>query len=238
MDRMKNSLIYPIWLDFVFYLYYNVYMNMKQLTQKEIRALRIIRNAIIHRGSAPSVRGLMEELGYRSPRSASIIIESLSKKGYLTKRKDGTIKLTNDYGSCDRAATVNIPLIGEVACGYPILADENIEAYMSVSIKLAKPPHNYFLLRTAGDSMNARGINDGDLVLIRQQCTASNGELILALIDEEATIKEFHRAGDTVILMPKSNNPIHKPILLSEDFRIQGIVKAVISIGGQGDKDG
>ena len=124
--------------------------------------------------------------------------------------------------------TVNIPLLGTIACGSPILATENIEAEIPVSIDLIKGSSKYFLLRARGDSMNEVGINDGDLVLVKQQSTAENGDFVVALIDDEATIKEFHKNSDAILLKPRSTEQKHQPIILTRDFRIQGIVVATI----------
>ncbi len=135
-------------------------------------------------------------------------------------------KLNED--SATNAYTVKIPLLGTVACGTPIFAEENIEAFIPVSDKFIKPSNHYFILRASGDSMNEVGIDDGDLVLIRQQNTARDGEHVVALIDDEATIKEFHYSNNMIILKPRSNNSKHQPIVLTSDFRIQGIVETVI----------
>ncbi|WP_368736173.1 transcriptional repressor LexA [Algibacter sp. L4_22] len=126
--------------------------------------------------------------------------------------------------------TVEIPLIGSVSCGLPIYAEENIEAKISISKKLVKNVSDYFLLRASGDSMNQKGITSGDLLLIKQKQTASHGDLVVALIDEDATVKEFIHNGDTIVLKPHSTNPKHQPIILTTDFRIQGIVEKVIKI--------
>lgn len=128
------------------------------------------------------------------------------------------------------AKTVKIPVLGNVSCGSPIFAEENIETYIPVSDRFIKTSYSYFILRASGDSMDDAGINDGDLVLIRQQQTAYNGDMVVALIDNEATIKEFHHKGNMIVLKPKSKNSIHQPIILSEDFRIQGVVESVIPI--------
>ena len=117
-----------------------------------------------------------------------------------------------------------MPLVGTVACGTPLLAEENIEAIIPVSVKLAKPHYKYFLLKASGDSMDQAGINDGDLVLVRQQPAAEIGDIVVALIDDEATIKEFHVSDETIILKPRSTNKQHKPIILTRGFQVQGIV--------------
>lgn len=126
--------------------------------------------------------------------------------------------------------TTNIPVLGNVACGHPLFAEENVEAEIPVSNKLIKKDENYFILRASGDSMNLADIDDGDLVLIRQVQTARNGDRVVALIDDEATIKEFHHLGSMIALKPKSSNPTHQPIVLTNDFKIQGIVENVIKI--------
>jgi len=204
-----------------------------KLSKRELQALRTIRKYLFDFGKMPSVRKLMRELEYKSPRSASVIINDLEKKGILRKKQDGSFQLTEfelpeDFGT--REQTIKIPLLGSVACGLPIFAEENIEANIPISIKLIKKGHKYFLLRAKGDSMDNAGINDGDLVLIRQQQHAENGDKVVALIDDEATIKEYHHTGSLVVLKPKSNNKKYQPIILSDEFRIQGIVEAVISI--------
>ena len=195
------------------------------LTKIELEAIRIIRNSLAHNNSFPSVRELMVALEYKSPRSAAVIIEQLIEKGIVKRKTDGGLQFRDiSEEGTERAQTVDIPLIGTVACGAPILAEQNVDAIIPVSTKLAKPPHKYFFLRAKGDSMNEAGINNGDLVLIRQQTTASNGDLVVALIDDEATIKEFQRHENAVVLKPRSTNPKHRPIILTEDFQVQGIV--------------
>ncbi len=199
------------------------------MNDRELEAFREVRNSLIKRGRPPSVRELMIDLGYRSPRSAAVLIDRLIEKGLLRRKLDGGLQLLAEPElNQDHAQTVNVPLVGTVACGSPILADENIEAVIPVSTKMAKPPHQYFLLKVNGDSMNECDIHDQDLVLIRQQATAENGDLVVALIDTEATVKEFHNSRSTIILKPRSTNRAHQPIVLTEDFQIQGIVVATL----------
>ncbi|GAA4243466.1 transcriptional repressor LexA [Winogradskyella damuponensis] len=205
----------------------------KNLSDKELEAIKHIRNFLIHQGRTPSVRELMNCLNYKSPRSASVIFNMLEEKAILKKKTDGSFQMADfeipeDYGS--RAQTVKIPLLGSVACGMPIFADENIEAEVSISIEMIKNGYKYFLLRAEGDSMNEAGINNGDLLLIRQQQDAENGERVLALIDDEATVKEYNKNNGMVILKPKSTNKIHQPIILTDNFRIQGVIENVIKI--------
>ena len=204
-------------------------MQTTAISNKELKAIREIRNSIMHVGRIPSIRELMSSLGYRSPRSASLIVNKLIKKGVLRRKDDGNLQFVKSLGDdTTRAQTVDIPLVGVVACGAPILAEENIQAKIPVSTKLARPPHRYFLLKVKGDSMNQKGIADGDFVLVRQQVRAKIGDTVVALIDNEATVKEFYEAGETVILKPRSKNKQHQPIVLTKDFQIQGVVVATI----------
>jgi repressor LexA len=203
------------------------------LSDKEVEAIKLIRNFLLHQGRTPSVRELMNGLNYKSPRSASVIFNMLEEKEILKKKTDGSFQIVDfviPEGFGSRAQTVKIPLLGSVACGMPIFADENIEAEVSISIEMIKSGYKYFLLRAEGDSMDEAGINNGDLLLIRQQQDAENGDRILALIDDEATVKEYNKSNGMVILKPKSNNKIHQPIILTDNFRIQGVIENVIKI--------
>ena len=212
-------------------LYVSVCMKETAISNREVEAIREIRNSLMHRGRIPSVRELMSSLGYRSPRSAAVLYENLAAKGILRRKRDGNFQFVKDVADNDnvRAQTVDVPLVGVVACGAPILAEENIQAKIPVSTKLARPPHRYFLLKAKGDSMDQKGINDGDLVLVRQQPTAQNGDTVVALIDEDATVKEYHAAGETVVLKPRSKNKEHKPIVLTKDFQVQGVVVTTVA---------
>jgi repressor LexA len=203
-------------------------LNDKQ-TDKELQALRFLRNAIVHEGYSPSVRDLARALGYKSPRTAFLVLQTLASQGWLKRKPDGTLQLIKDLAeSEDHARTVEVPLVGRVACGSPILAEENVEAHIPVSTSLARPGNKYFLLRAVGDSMDDAGINDGDLVLVRQQESAQDGDKVVALIDDAATIKEFYRAKEVVLLKPRSTNKRHRPIVLRENFLIQGVVTSVL----------
>lgn len=202
---------------------------MEKLTKRQLQAFRYIRNALVHEGRSPSVRDVMDKLGYGSPNSAAFVIESLIKIGLLRRRKDKKLQLVKEMES-DQAneRTRLVPLVGSVPCGSPLLSEENIEAMIPVSEKLARPHYTYFFLRARGDSMNAADINEGDLVLVQQQSTAKNGDKVVALIDNESTIKEFQRQKNVVLLRPKSTNKSHKPIIVTNDFLIQGVVVASI----------
>lgn len=149
---------------------------------------------------------------------------------YDTYDSKQSAKLSVAEGEEQYEKMVSIPLLGNVACGYPLFAEENIETEISVSTKLIRKDKKYFILRASGDSMNNANINNGDLVLIRKEQTAQDGDRVVALIDDEATIKEFKNNVDHVVLLPKSTNKEHQPIILTRDFRIQGIVESIIKI--------
>jgi len=203
------------------------------LNQKHIKAIKYIRNWLIHNGRTPSVRELMTALGYKSPKSAQDILSQLRKLKIIKKLDSGNYKLVSnpDLGPV-HAQTVNIPLVGVISCGEPIWAEQNIESYIPVSVSFIKPGFQYYLLRAEGNSMDGAGINDKDLVLVRQQSMADEGDKIVALIDGEATIKYFYKTKNAIILRPKSSSNQHKPIILTDDFQIQGVVIDVISDSG------
>jgi repressor LexA len=204
-------------------------MPKHQLSPNETQALRFIRNSLIH-SKSPSIRDIQKDLGYSSPRSAALIVEKLVRAGCIERKNDGRLRLLKELSETNSyARTILVPLVGTAACGMPLVAEENIETMISVSTELAKPGHRYFLLRAKGDSMDQAGISDGDLVLVRQQSTADSGKVVVALIDDEATIKEFHRSQNTVVLKPRSNSSRHRTIILTKEFQIQGLVLTTIS---------
>jgi len=198
------------------------------LTDSDKKTFAFIRNRIIHFGETPTYREINEFTGKTSPRSASLVIERLREAGLLRK-VGGRLKLRDpDFELKDSVATVDIPLVGCVACGVPILAEENIETYIPVSTALAKKGSKYFLLRAVGNSMDRAGIRDKDILLIRQQNDANSGDRVVALINDEATVKHYERTADAVILRPKTSEPRHKPIVLTTNCEIQGVVVAVL----------
>lgn len=199
------------------------------LTESDKRVYALIRNRLVHGGKQPTLREINELTGRSSPRSAVLVLERLQRAG-LIRRAGRKIRLVsgrlNENAS---VSTVNVPLVGTVAAGVPILAEENIEAAIPVSTALARPGSKYFLLRVVGNSMdevvmNGVRIEDGGIVLARQQPTADDGDVVVALINDEATIKILERKKGLVILRPKSSSKEHKPIVLSDNCIIQGKV--------------
>jgi len=198
------------------------------LSDKDKKAYLLIRNRIVHEGISPTLKEINEITGGKSPRSAVLVINRLIDAG-LVRKFGRKLKLADLRDSLQASvSTVRIPLVGSVACGTPILAQENVEAYIPVSTALAKSGSKYFLLRAEGDSMNEAGIQDNDIILVRQQSTATNGDRVVALIDDAATVKLFEKTDDAVILRPKSSNKEHSPIILTDNCRVQGVVLAVL----------
>jgi repressor LexA len=201
---------------------------MDELNEKDKKAFVLIRNRLIHTGDRPTLKEINEVTGGKSPRSAVIVIDRLVRTGLL-KRVGENLRLTDNTSfSAPSIVTVQVPLVGVVSCGQPLLAEENVQGHVPISTALAKPGSKYFLLRAAGDSMNEAGINDEDILLVRQQNTAENGKRVVALIDDEATVKIFERTDEAIILRPKSSNKKHKPIIVTENCQIQGQVIAVL----------
>ena len=197
-----------------------------QLSDKDKKAFGLIRSRIAHYGERPTLREINKVTGGKSPRSASLVIDRLIKAGLL--KKIGKELVLIGVPSKSSISTVDIPLVGAVPCGAPMLAEQNIQTRIPVSTALVKKGSVHFLLRAIGDSMNRAGINSGDLLLVCQQSTAEDGDRVVALINNEATVKEFQRAEGAVVLRPKSSNEKHKPIIVTDNCMIQGVVVAVL----------
>jgi repressor LexA len=187
---------------------------MEKLTSKEQIVLQKIREYLA-RDDKITVRAIQEDLGYASPRSISVLFASLIDKGWIYRDSRDQIVLSPDFRTESYDVRM-IPLVGTIACGMPIFAEENIETEIPISTKIATGSEKYFFLRAQGDSMNQKGIQDGDLVLVRQTTYPENGKIVAALINDEATLKEFRMDGQNIYLIPHSDNPRHKPIILDE----------------------
>jgi repressor LexA len=206
-------------------------MKLKPLTPKQARFFRILLHLRNRKGTPPTIRELQTAGRYGSSRSVVQFLDALEEAGYVARsegaRNIRVLQVASEAAP-ERTRTVSVPLVGNIAAGTPILAVENIETRIPISERIAKPPHEYFLLRVHGDSMDRAGVADGSLALIRQQETADVGDRIVALIDDEATIKRLKRTPEMAILEPVSSNPRHKPIVVDDEFRIQGVVVATM----------
>ena len=196
-----------------------------RLSVRELEVLRHLRNSIMSTGKSPSIRDIQRSMGYKSPRSVTVILERLIEKGVIRKQSARALAIANEpEKNRFDALTVEVPLVGEVSCGLPLLSEEHIQARIAISTELAIPPHKYFLVRAKGDSMDKAGINDGDLLLVRQQREAKSGDIVVALIDSETTVKYMHIEKEALILRPSSRNSAYTPIIVHRDFVVQGVV--------------
>jgi len=206
-----------------------------RLTPKQLLFLERLVEYQAREGVPPSVREMQALGGFRSPRSVAQFLDALQQAGYIERaagaRNVRILRRPLGPAPSDRADTVLVPLVGRVAAGQPILAAENVEDYIPVSTSLARGRWNYFILRVQGDSMDRAGIQHGDLVLVRQQDTAEPGDRVVALIDDNATVKRLRIGRDAILLEPLSTNPVHRPIVVGPEFRVQGVVIATIPVG-------
>ena len=189
---------------------------MDQLTERQRRILDYITETVDDRGYPPSVREIGDAVGLHSPSSVHAQLSTLAQKGLLAKdpTKPRAIRVQRDSQPAAAAArsrsdVVEVPLVGRIAAGGPILAVENVEETMPLPRDLVGSG-TLFALTVRGDSMTGAGIMDGDTVIIRQQQTADDGEIVAALIDDEATVKRLSRRGGTVRLL--AENPAYDPI--------------------------
>lgn len=192
------------------------------LTQKQKLALSAISDYIQKNGRSPTLDELRKILQLKAISSVQRHLQALKKKGYLTTEKNKTrgIRPQLEIGK-----TVNIPLVGNIACGVPLLAEENVEGYIPVKKEKIKGDiSNYFFLRAVGDSMDLAGIDNGDFVLVKKTNYAEPGSRIIALIGNEATIKKYTLEKGAIKLVPESSNPKNKPLYFFEDIIIQGTV--------------
>ena len=206
-------------------------MNAKlteELTERQTRILDYIRLVSKKRNYPPSVREIGEAVGLSSSSTVHNHLNQLERRGLIKRdpSKSRTVQLVADAEMDEkRRNAVSIPIVGNVAAGSPILAEQNIEDHVLLSPELAKD--GYFLLRVRGDSMVNAGIFDGDLVLVRPQHEATNGSIVVALVDGDATVKRFERSNGHVKLIPE--NPAYEPIVTS-NVSLVGIVRGVIRL--------
>lgn len=201
---------------------------MEPLTPRQQAIFQFIRDEVSKRGYPPSVREIGEAVGLRSSSTVHAHLAKLEDKGYIrrdpTKPRAIEIVAPGIPSPLQPAEMTAVPVLGRVAAGAPVLAEENIEDYINVPADFIKQGASQFCLRVKGDSMIDAGILDGDMVLVRQQNYAENGEIIVAMLGEEATVKRFYRLRDKVKL--QAENPRYEPIY-SREVVILGKVIAV-----------
>lgn len=201
------------------------------LTPKQKEVLDTVQRLTAQDGSAPTLRRLQNELGLGQLSSVQRHIEALRLKGALPTARPWQRGIGISHGEVKQ-----IPLLGVVACGTPVLAEEHIEAFVPYSTsKLKSKTAQYFFLRASGDSMDRAEkpgpISDGDLLLVRQESTARSNDTIVALVGDSATCKVLETTSEGWYkLSPRSSNTTHKPRVMLEDFSILGIVEGVIKV--------
>ncbi len=193
-----------------------------KISAKQQEILDCIKENILQKGYPPSVREICDVVHLKSTSSVHSHLETLEKNGYIRRdpTKPRTIEILDDDFGISRRELVNIPIIGQVTAGQPILAVENIEGYFPL------PPEylhnkNTFMLKVKGESMVNVGIFDGDLILVEEQPTAANNDIVVALVDDSATVKRFFKENGHIRLQPE--NDYMDPIIV-DDVSILGKV--------------
>jgi repressor LexA len=196
------------------------------LTDRQKQIYEFLSVTVREKGYAPSIPEIGQKFSITSTRGVFDHLKALEKKGYIKRVGKRAIEIISQMGRSALPQAKEIPIVGRVRAGAPILAEENVEGYLPVANELARGRET-FALKVKGDSMMEDGILDGDLVIIRQQHTAENGDIVCALIGNEATLKRFRRRGNQITLEPA--NPKYEPIVVSKgEFRILGKATGVI----------
>lgn len=198
--------------------------NSNQLTDKQREILEYMKKCILEKGYPPAVREICEAVHLKSTSSVHAHLESLEEKGFIRKdpTKPRAIEILDDNFNLTRREVVNIPIVGTVTCGEPILAEQNIEDYFPVLPNYLKTKGNTFMLKVKGDSMINAGIFDGDLVMVEETNTARNSEIVVALIEDEATVKTYYKEDGYYRLQPE--NDTMDPIIVRGEMQILGKV--------------
>lgn len=220
------------------------------LTEREHKILNFLKANIIKKGYPPTVREIGQHLGVKSTSTVHKDLSSLEIKGFIRRdpakpraieiadldmsvlknneqNSDTGIRTSFDSNICDAGEILSVPIVGQVAAGIPILAEQNVTDYFPVPAHMVNNAGNHFMLIVKGDSMIEAGIFDGDYILVKQQPSANNGDMVVAMVDgfeSEATVKTFYKEKDHIRLQPE--NAAMSPIIV-RDVRILGIVKGV-----------
>ena len=201
-------------------------MSYGKISPKQTEILEYIKSEIINRGFPPAVREICEAVNLKSTSSVHSHLETLERNGYIRRdpTKPRAIEIVDDNFNLTRRELVNVPVVGRVAAGEPILAVENVENYFPIPAEFM-PNSQTFMLNVKGESMINAGILDGDQILVQQQSTAENGEIVVALIDDSATVKTFYKEDGYYRLQPE--NDTMEPIIVKDDLKILGKVIGV-----------
>jgi len=195
-----------------------------ELTERQEAIYQFIKEYIDFNGYPPTYREIGSNFGISSTFGVKRHIDALIKKGFLnmSENTSRTISITESFKEEIESNTIEIPIIGRVAAGQPILAEENIEGTFNIQTSLLRGKNDCFALKVKGNSMINAGIHEGDIVIINPQKDANNGEIVVALFDNEATLKRFEKKGENIRLLPENDN--YSPIIVnkSDNFSIIG----------------
>lgn len=188
-------------------------MAKGKISPKQSEILEYIKSQIINKGYPPAVREICEAVHLKSTSSVHSHLETLEKNGYIRRdpTKPRAIEIVDDEFNLTRREIINIPVLGRVAAGEPIFAEQNIEGYFPL-LSDDMPNGEVFMLKVRGESMINIGIYDGDQIVVRKQETANNGDLVVALVDDSATVKTFYKEKDHYRLQPE--NDTMEPIIV------------------------
>ncbi len=200
-------------------------MAQGKISKKQSEILEYIKEQILAKGYPPTVREICDAVHLKSTSSVHSHLETLEKNGYIRRdpTKPRAIEINDDTFNLTRREVVNVPIVGQVAAGQPILAQENIENYFPIPADYM-PNKQTFMLKVKGDSMINIGILDRDIIIVEQQSTASNGDVVVALVDDSATVKTFYKEDGYIRLQPE--NDYMDPIIVN-DVSILGKVIGV-----------
>ena len=203
-------------------------MAYGKISDKQREILEFITSEILHRGYPPAVRDICEAVHLKSTSSVHSHLETLEKNGYIRRdpTKPRAIEIMDDTFNLLRLYSFNVPGLGRVAAGEPLFSQENIESYFPIPAEYM-PNQEAFILQVKGDSMVNAGILDGDHIMVKSQPTADNGDLVVALIDDSATVKTFYKETNCYRLQPE--NDTMDPIIV-KDCTILGKVFGVMRI--------
>ena len=197
-------------------------MAYGKISAKQQEILEYIKDEILHKGYPPAVREICQAVNLKSTSSVHSHLETLEKNGYIRRAptKPRAIEIMDDTFNLNRREMVNVPILGNVAAGEPLFAEENIEDYFPIPAEMV-PNSEVFMLHVRGESMINVGILDGDNVLVQQQSTAKDGEMVVALVEDSATVKTFYKEDGYIRLQPE--NDTMEPIIVP-DCQILGKV--------------
>ena len=190
-------------------------MSQGKITDKQREILEYIKEMILKKGYPPAVREICEAVHLKSTSSVHSHLESLEKNGYIRRdpTKPRTIEILDDDFALTRRELVNVPVIGTVAAGVPILAEQNIEDYLPIPAEIL-PNKEVFMLKVKGNSMIEAGIYNGDKVIVAKQPNAEKGDKVVALVDDSATVKTFYKENGHFRLQPENSSM--DPIILDQ----------------------